>query len=212
MSQRADTMPASSSTELRQLWHDLRQQLAAGILVAELPDGDGCESLQHRLATLKSLLHSMMQLLEPPSVDRADGWSAPLDLVDLVDECVEVVRLTHGTHVTVAAMAPPGAMVAFADRVMLRRALANVLDNASRAAGPHGNIAVQVEVAEPEACIAVADDGDGFGSIATGSGHGLAIVDRALRDCNGHLEIASGPGPGTTVRLFVPATCTRELA
>jgi signal transduction histidine kinase len=41
-------------------------------------------------------------------------------------------------------------------------------------------------------------------SIAGGSGLGLAIVDRIVADHSGSLEIQSGVGTGTTVRVTLP--------
>ena len=189
--------------ELRQLWHDLRQQLAAAILVAELPAEDSVsEALQQRLDTMKSLLHSMMDLLNAQSDFDTPGQGA-LDLRRLVDESVAVVRLTHDTAVTTTGHGP---VCGYGDRVMLRRALGNVLDNATRAAGGAGQIQVSVAVQDDGyACIAVSDDGGGFGTIPSGTGQGLSVVHRALRECHGRMEIASGPGPGTTVRMFIPS-------
>jgi signal transduction histidine kinase len=54
------------------------------------------------------------------------------------------------------------------------------------------------------AVVEVTDDGDGFGRIPSVSGQGMSIVDQALRTCHGRLEITSGPGPGTTVRMLIP--------
>jgi len=54
------------------------------------------------------------------------------------------------------------------------------------------------------AWVEVTDDGHGFGQIESGSGHGLSIVSAAVRASNGRLEISSGPGPGTRVRIVMP--------
>lgn len=192
-----------AGTDLRQLWHDLRQQLAAAILVAEMPSEETApEFADERLRTLRSVLHSMMDLLAVPPQQGVPDARDELDLLQLVDECVAVVRFSRGASVTTRSH---GTTIGYADRVMLRRAVANVLDNASRAAGEQGRIQVQLSRQNGHACIEVTDDGRGFGTIPAGTGQGLSIVDRAMRDCHGRLEIASGPGPGTTVRLFVPA-------
>lgn len=192
-----------SGADLRQLWHDLRQQLAAAILVAEMPGEEpSSDYSEERLRTLRSVLHSMMDLLALPPQRGMHDRRDELDLLQLVDECVSVVRFSRGASVTTRSQ---GSTVGYADRVMLRRAVANVLDNASRAAGEEGRIQVQLSRQNGHACIEVTDDGRGFGTIPAGTGQGLSIVDRAMRDCRGRLEIASGPGPGTTVRLFVPA-------
>ncbi len=41
--------------------------------------------------------------------------------------------------------------------------------------------------------------------IASGHGHGMSVVGTVLQECHGRLEITSGPGPGTTVRMLIPS-------
>jgi signal transduction histidine kinase len=124
-----------------------------------------------------------------------------VDLVDLIDECVRVAELNHGVS---AVLVHTGPVLVHADAVLLRRAIGNVLDNAARATGAGGSVTVTVESDSRAACVEVVDEGLGFGHVAPGSGQGLSIVDMALRACKGRLEITSGPGPGTTVRLLFP--------
>jgi signal transduction histidine kinase len=95
--------------------------------------------------------------------------------------------------------------MAFGDKALLRRAISNILDNASRAAGTAGRVRVCVGVDGADAYVEISDDGAGFGGITHGTGHGLQLVAAAVRASRGRLEISSGPGPGTTVRLLLPA-------
>ena len=48
-------------------------------------------------------------------------------------------------------------------------------------------------------------DGAGFGQVPKGDGYGMAVVATVVRKHRGRLEISSGPEPGTTVRISVPA-------
>lgn len=191
-------------SEMQQLWHDLRQQLAAGLLVVDLPGDDTVsDTMRHRMTTLNQVLRSMMDLLaERPPLELVAHDDA-LDVAALVEECASVIAIAHGVPIRTSVVSPGG--TGYANRVMLRRAVANVLDNASRAAGKRGCVRVSVGPQGRHTCIEVVDDGRGFGTIPSGTGHGLGIVGQAMRDCGGRLEISSGPGPGTTVRLYVPA-------
>jgi len=63
---------------------------------------------------------------------------------------------------------------------------------------------IRVGTAGDEAWIQVTDDGPGFGRIEHGTGQGLAVITSAVRACHGRLEITSGPGPGTAVRVTFP--------
>lgn len=184
--------------------HDLRQYLAAGLLLTEDDRTDAAGSPRSRLRTLHGILLSMRDLVAV-ELDDPGGGDGPaagaVDLGELAADCLRVVETTH--RCTVRLTCPDRAVVSV-DPVALRRAVMNVADNAGRAAGPRGTVAVTVEVADDCAVVTVADDGLGFGRIEPQSGRGLGIVDRALDRCGGWLEVASAPGTGTQVRLTVP--------
>ncbi len=191
--------------------HDLRQYLAAGLLLTEQVGPETAadaiaDSPRDRLATIHDLLLSMRDLVAA-ELDGNDQREELVDLTGLARECVRVTETTHGCSVAVTHS--PGA-VARVDRVAIRRALMNVLDNAGRAAGPHGLVSVEVAVAATGIVVTVRDDGAGFGRIESRSGHGLAIVDAALCRCGGHAEVTSTPGAGTAVRLTIPLRHERQ--
>jgi signal transduction histidine kinase len=186
----------------RELCHDLRQYVSAGLLLAQMPGDELLDSgVRERLETISQLFRHISDLVGA----RDDGGihrELVTDLVELVDDCVRVVRLTREVAV-VTELA--GDAKVYGDPVMLRRAVANVLDNASRAAGTGGSVHVRVSQESDVSSVEICDDGLGFGHIPSVNGHGLSIVDTALRACQGRLEISSGPGPGTTVRMSIPA-------
>lgn len=193
----------ATTRELMQLRHDLRQYVAAGLLLAQMPGDELLDpGVRLRLQRLDQILNRMREMCEP-SVPAEEQPPPPwVDLVELVDECVSYARIAHDVPLAVDADGP---IEAVADPVMLRRAVNNLLDNASRAAGASGQVRVRVDRRGSQAMVEVSDDGDGFGRIPSVSGQGMSIVDQALRACHGRLEISSGPGPGTTVRLLIPA-------
>ncbi len=191
-----------TTPELNQLRHDLRQYVAAGMLLSHPSGGTPDDpQTQERLQRILEIFMRMDELVRAPAAAQAPDWV--VDLVQLVDDCVSYMRLTHGVPLDLVGAEEP--VEAFGDPVMLRRALINVLDNATRAAGDAGRVRVRVSSMAGEALVEVADDGDGFGRIPSVSGLGMSIVDQALRACRGRLEISSGPGPGTTVRMRIPA-------
>jgi signal transduction histidine kinase len=197
-----ETGHAPEATD-RWLVHDLRQAVAAGLLLADPPrecSGESRDDLGQRMKTVRLLLESMMEMLA------AHGAPAPhgrplVDIGAAVGECVEAVSGGSDVPVTVVALAEAHA---HGDGVLLRRAIRNVLDNAVRAAGDGGKVMVALTTSDSEALIEVTDDGAGFGDIPSGTGQGLAIVSQAMQAWRGTLEILSGPDPGTTVRLLVP--------
>lgn len=185
--------------------HDLRQYLAAGLLLTEDHRGDGAGSPRSRLATVHGLLLSMRDLvaaeLDDPGGGDAPPPRCPVDVGALAAECLRVAEATHGCAVRLTCRQEP---VVHLDGVALRRAVMNVVDNAGRAAGDRGTVEVTVDAHGDCVVVTVADDGLGFGRIEPRSGHGLGIVDRSLHRCGGWLEVASAPGVGTQVSLSVP--------
>ena len=98
------------------------------------------------------------------------------------------------------------------DPVLVRQALVNLIDNAVAAMVESGRIEVKARNARPNAILEVVDDGPGlptedaslltrpfFSTKGRGSGMGLAIVDRIVRDHDGTLEFFARPSRGTRV-------------
>jgi signal transduction histidine kinase len=179
------------------LCHDLRQYLAAGLNLAEMPEESGLESGE-RFQLIAEQLRLANELI---AAELRDTRQQLVDLVELVDECVRTVGHTHQVPVSVKA---GQSTFAYGDPVQMRQAVLNVLDNAGRAAGKAGAVDVTIDSQEGLAWVQVTDDGEGFGRIGGGLGQGLSIVYDAVRANNGRLEIVSGPGPGTTVRMVWP--------
>lgn len=184
---------------LNRLCHDLRQYVATGLLLSEAADGDPGSEAYVRLGTIHTLFRQIGLLINA-EVDGASAGRTPIDLPELVSECTQLVALRDVEIETRVA----STATAYGDAALLRRAVANVLDNALRAARGRGSIRVRVTVSGPNSVIEVTDDGIGFGRGPRGSGHGMSVVAMAVDACRGRLEIVSGPGPGTTVRMVLP--------
>ena len=189
------------SEEIAALCHDLRQCVTAGLLLTELPSENHLDrETRRRFDLLHQTLSHAGALLEHVAVDDApEHWL--LDLSDLAEQCADVAEYRHKVRVVNEAVDPP---IVLADPLLLHRAVDNMIDNAGRAAGQFGDIVVRIGTAGDEAWLEVADDGPGFGRIEHGTGQGLAVISTAVRDSDGRLEITSGPGPGTAVRVTLP--------
>ena len=190
----ADTGP----DQLMRLCHDLRQYVAAGLLLSEPRPGQ--EAGLTRLTLIHQQFTAIAEMLAA-EFDRSQGAGA-VNLTRLVSECADVVRLTHRGRITIARSSQ---VLVHGEQALLRRAVGNMLDNACRAAGPDGIVTARVDVDAEVATVEVVDDGAGFGGITAGTGHGLQVVAAAVRACQGRVEISSGPGVGTTVRLCLAA-------
>ncbi len=178
------------------LCHDLRQYLAASTNLAEMPDD--ADDAGNRFRLIAEQLRLANDLID---AELRDLHHETVDLVGLVEQCRQTVRLTHEVPVAVKA---GQSTFAYGDAVLMRQAILNVLDNAARAAGDEGSVDVTIDSQDGLAWVQVSDDGQGFGRSRTGLGQGLAIVHDAVQANKGRLEILSGPGPGTTVRMLWP--------
>lgn len=193
--------PETELEEMRALCHDLRQYVSACLLLATPPAHlPTLVSASHRLGLIREALSEAADLL-----DTAAGKGAtphePLDLVELVHGCVTMVEATGKVRFVSEARETP---VVNGDPQLLRRAVNNLVDNASRAAGDTGEVVVRVGVDQQDAWVEVSDDGPGFGRISHGTGRGLTVVSEAARGHGGRLEILNGREKGTLVRLELP--------
>jgi len=124
---------------------------------------------------------------------------------------------------TVAADCPP----VWADQGQLRQVVGNLIENAidalRRAVGPRLQVsATHVEegspLTGPAVLITVADNGCGipgelrervftpfFSTKSQGTGLGLSLVGRLVKEHEGVLQLDSALGSGTTVRVYLPA-------
>ncbi len=150
---------------------------------------------------------------------------APVDLADLVEAGATVhraVAVEAGIALTVDVPAPVWVR---ADPDRLRQVLGNLLTNAIRYTDAGGHVLVRVRELDGEAVLTVRDTGVGMTPAdlarvfdrfwradparqrATGgTGLGMTIAQRIVRDHQGRIEVTSRPGDGTTFTVHLPLT------
>jgi K+-sensing histidine kinase KdpD len=197
----------TSTDQLLQLetCHDLRQPVASLILLAEAAFAEPeispslarhLEAIVEQAEWLRDLIEHWLQSGELAS------QSGQSDLVRLVNEAVatESVAYTGDVKVVWPAESVPVAV----DPIVVRRIVANVLANATRAAGPLGSVTVDIGRDEGFGTVVVEDSGPGFGKIANGLGLGLKASARNIVECGGRLEIGRAILGGVRVSLWLP--------
>jgi two-component system, NtrC family, nitrogen regulation sensor histidine kinase NtrY len=110
------------------------------------------------------------------------------------------------------------------DRVLMRQALTNILQNAIDAIGGEGEVVVRTWIIDggrsgPKACIGIRDNGPGiatedlekvfeptFSTKASGTGLGLTIVEKIILEHKGRVSCTSRPGDGTEFIIELPIT------
>lgn len=136
----------------------------------------------------------------------------------LIEETLDLMRpelIKAGIH---TEYYPPGVhSTFFVDRVDLRRAFVNIIKNAIEAMPEGGTLTIRIREDSDWIVIEVEDNGAGipedihdhilelgFTTKDTGSGLGLAQVDRCIREHSGTLDIHPRKGGGTSIHIRLP--------
>ena len=197
---------------LREVCHDIRQPIAgvlalAGAILAETDLSPGA----------RSRLEQLVELAEWQS-DVVENWLViaggdPLtdvgctDAVRVINDAIAAERLLWEGNLTL--IWPTEQVFIRPHPVTLRRMTANLLDNATRAAGPDGTVTVEVSRRGEAMLLTVEDDGPGFGGLAAGHGLGLSAVARRAAHHGGRLECGQGSLGGGRVSLWLPLAPSR---
>lgn len=198
--------------QLREAFHDMRQPVAATLALAAaaltepgLPGAarDRLEQIIEQTEWLAGIISGCLAapgLAEPAEVE-APGHDLA-DIMQVIGEVIAAEGLTWPGEVTLTS--PAGPVWCAVPPVPLRRAVSNVLDNATRAAGPTGTVTVEIQQHNDAVMLAVEDDGPGFGKIPSGASLGLSAVARNVVMYGGRMECSCGVRGGARVSLWLP--------
>jgi two-component system, sporulation sensor kinase E len=143
---------------------------------------------------------------------------AQANLNDVVRETLELLRPeieNRGQHIEEKlGRGLPGAKM---DPGQIKQALVNIVKNAMQAMGPGGELRIGTGATPENVWVSVQDTGCGipddqlsrifapfFTTKKKGSGLGLMIVQRIVREHGGRIDLESSPGKGTTFRVWLP--------
>ena len=215
----------------RRLAHEIKNpltpiQLSVQELASKYRGGDPAyekllataqEILGEEIGTIRRLVDDFSAFAKLPKVE-----PKPVDLGQVVDDFVRA----HGEWQAYLRFEPPPAPVgAECDRMLIRRVLANLVENAAQAASGAGRepliaLAVSVDGERGTASLVVDDNGPGvpagereriFDPYVTtkehGTGLGLAIVRKIVLDHGGDVHASAAPAPlgGARITVTLPA-------
>lgn len=217
--------------------HEFRNPLAIIRTATELIELQGASMSEERrkayLQRIKAAVRQMNQLMEDvllmgrAEADRLPFMPAPLDLVqlchDLIDETFINCQPSHAITFTCHGPVTETVM----DENLLRYILSNLLGNAIKYSPEGGQIRLELtfDVARAIALLQVHDAGIGipetdqphlFESFyrasnvraIQGTGLGLAIVKKCVDLHQGHINVTSTLGQGTTFSISLPLIST----
>ncbi len=213
--QRIEELVAAHRLLLANCSHELRTPLArisvAAALLGESADAKTRDSLKRDIAELDQLIEEILLSSRLEAVKGLEH-NEPVDLLALAaEEAAHYDREASGEPLTVNG-----------DRLLLRRLIRNLLENARRYAGD-GPIDVSVTKNAERAVLDVRDHGPGipedererifepfYRLIATresgrGSGLGLALVREIARRHGGEAVCLAADGGGSLFRVDLPA-------
>jgi len=211
---------------LRSVSHDLRSPLTAIVAAGEALSSPSLQSddrveladtIAHESRRLTRLVDQLLDLarLEAGNAEPREDWCS---LEEVIRAAVEDAGAPERVRLAIA----PDLPLVRADAGQLRRAFANLIENALRF-GDHEPVSVRARVSGGRILMRVVDQGPGIpvaeqerifapfyrgsGAAGQGSGLGLAIVRGLLEANGGQVRVESLPGQGTSfvVELPLPA-------
>lgn len=137
---------------------------------------------------------------------------------EVVAEVVELMRYeAENQHIHIVTKIEPNLPDVMIDRKNLKQALLNIMKNAIGAMPEGGVLTISVEEKNDELQIAVSDTGIGipeelmakifepyFTTKESGSGLGLTITFKIVKEHNGEITVESTPGKGSTFTIHLP--------
>lgn len=165
---------------------------------------------------LDAILRQFLQAVRPTKPNRER-----LEINALIEEIIQFLRPEieeRNIHIVLDLCSPMPVMDM--DPVQIKQVFYNLVKNAYQAIpSGGGSILIKTECNAYEVRVTVSDTGSGIshevmGSIyepflttkSEGTGLGLLIVRRIVKDHGGNLTIASHAGEGTTITMFFPRT------
>jgi signal transduction histidine kinase len=201
---------------VQQAAHDLRQPVATVLTLASSAIADtrvpqrARQCLEQIMAEANWISNIIQDMLDGPAAsDNAEA----VDIASLVQDVVNSERLTYAQQI-ILHQPDQGPRYVMAVSTRLRRALANVLANATHAAGPDGHVQLTERVDGGTELVEIIDDGPGFELAAVGqrTGIGLRITRKMLAECSGRMEVERLSSGRTLVRLSIPVITDRRTA
>jgi signal transduction histidine kinase len=217
----------------RQVAHEIKNPLTPIQLSSEhlvRVNKDKGEPLTPVLEECVASILSQVKLLRQISAEfssfasRPTPHPAPTSLAELIPSVVEPYITGLAGRIAVSVDVPASLPTVVLDRVLLARALTNMIENALHAMPGTGALSIRAVAGPRTIRLSVIDTGTGmdpealrrifepyFSTKATGTGLGLTIAKRNVELNGGRIHVESAPGQGTTVTIEIPISRDLEI-
>jgi two-component system phosphate regulon sensor histidine kinase PhoR len=179
---------------------------------------------RERTGALSQLVRDLLDLSRMQHLGKVERTMAPLMLGEVIEEVVAFASQSAAARKVELTVEFPAELPAVeADRDEMLRLFANLVDNAVKYNREGGAVRVAGRTTDGYVAVEVNDTGVGISQGAverlgeafyrvktaatvqiTGTGLGLSICKQILEAHNGHLEIESEEGEGSTFRVLLP--------
>ena len=178
---------------------------------------EGCaQTILGQVRLLRQISSEFSSFASSPKVKLAS-----VDVVPLIAEILDPYRTGLEGRIAIHNEVTGPLPLVHVDRTLILRALANIVENALHAMPGPGELVVTSAAEGDTVAIAVRDAGAGmddealarvfepyFSTKTSGTGLGLPIARRNVELSGGTIDVTSGKGAGTTVRVRLPVAKT----
>lgn len=220
---------ASVGTLSASMAHEIKNALVAvktfvDLLLDRNRDSELTETVQREMQRIEAIVRQMLRFAAPPR----PAYSA-VRLHDVLEHSLRMVqRQLEGKLITLNRSFRAAPDYIQGDDYQLEQAFVNVLLNAVEAMGPNGSLQVATELVtapveaqskgSPLVRVTISDTGVGvapenmihlfepfFTTKHDGTGLGLPITQRIVKEHHGDITVQSEPNKGTTFNILLPA-------
>jgi len=178
------------------------------------------ERTHEQIQTLNTLLETILILTRLDSTDKS---TYPRELIKSTELLSDIRSFNSGGRLKIVAENPDSLPTVKVNLSDLHLALKQIVDNALRFSPETSEVTLKITVSDKQLIFEINDQGSGMSDetmqrifdrfyrfdeshTTRGLGLGLSIAKRVIELHDGHIEIQSAQGIGTSFRAYIPVT------